>query len=59
MIPSIGVMIGFYIITRMLSFLTRSGDRAELSGVKVMALVTIAVAILVILSLFGGNSSTP
>ena len=57
MVPTIGIMIGFYIITRMASFLTRSGERRESSVVQVFAVVTIIVTALVIMSLFGGPSS--
>lgn len=60
MVPSIGIMIGFYIITRMISLISRTGDRGESALVKIMAVVTILVAGLVMLSLFGGASnSTP
>ena len=45
MIPSIGVMVGCYILTRMVSFLARKGDRAESGVVKLAALVTIVVTL--------------
>jgi hypothetical protein len=57
-IPSIGIMVGFYVITRMISFASRSGDRAESALVRVMAVVTILVAGLVIMTLFGGGAPT-
>lgn len=43
MIPDIGVMIGAYIITRMVSFVTRGGDRKECTLVALLALITIIV----------------
>lgn len=58
MIPSIGIMVGFYIITRMISLLSRAGDRSEPGIVKLMAVITILVAGLVMMSLFGGAAST-
>jgi hypothetical protein len=57
MVPTIGIMIGFYIITRMASFLTRTGDRREQAIVQIFAVVTIIVTALAIVSLFGGASS--
>jgi len=57
MIPTIGIMIGFYIITRMASFLTRSGERRESPVVQLFAVVTIIVTALAIMSLFSGPSS--
>ena len=57
MVPTIGIMIGFYIITRMSSFLTRSGERRENAVVQVFAVVTIIVTALAIMSLFGASST--
>ncbi|MBA7573428.1 hypothetical protein ES708_15225 [subsurface metagenome] len=51
MIPSIGLMIGLYIITRMTSFLTRGGERSESIVVKVFAVITTLVTFLCILDL--------
>lgn len=60
MIPDIGVMIGVYIITRMLSFLTRREPRAESLLVKVFAAITILVTLLMILDLLiRGTAQTP
>jgi len=53
MIPTIGVMIGFYIITRMFSFLLRTGDRAEDKLTKIFAVITMLVTVFGILSLMG------
>ena len=52
MIPTIGLMIGFYIVTRMLSLATRKGDRAEASVVRISAALTLIVAVLGMVSLF-------
>ena len=43
MIPDIGIMIGFYIITKMVSFLTRSGAREESLFVKSFSVFTILI----------------
>ena len=51
MIPAIGIMIGFYIITRMLSFLTRSQEREESGLVKCFAVITFSVTVIVIIIL--------
>jgi len=59
MIPSIGVMIGLYIITRMISLLTRKETRKEASAVTVCAVFTITVTVLVIISLLTSGTSTP
>jgi len=52
MIPEIGLMIGLYIITRCVSFLTRSGERRESILVLILAGVTIIVTIFVVIDLF-------
>ena len=56
MIPTIGVMIGFYIITRMISLYTRKGDYAESKITKVFTIITIIVAVIGIISLLSGSS---
>jgi len=45
MIPTIGLMVGFYIVTRMISLATRKGDRAESDLVRVLAVITVLVAV--------------
>ena len=55
MIPTIGIMIGFYIVTRMASFVLREGDRSENMLVKVFAVITALVAIIGILTLAGSS----
>ncbi len=44
---SLTFMIGAYIITRMVSFLTRTGERAENTAVQYLALGTILVTVVV------------
>ena len=57
MLPEIGLMIGLYIITRMVSFLLRTGERKESIAVWVLASITIIVTGFVIYDLFAkGNS---
>jgi hypothetical protein len=50
-IPDIGLMIGFYIITRMISFLTRKEPMAENLVVKVFAVITLFVTMIALLDL--------
>lgn len=60
MIQAIGLMIGAYVITRMVSFLTRKGDRAETAAVKVLAIITILVAAVCVADLLlSGQRSLP
>ena len=56
MIACIGVMMGFYIITRCASFATRKDDRAESMLVRIFSIITIVVTILCMIPLFGGGS---
>ena len=57
MIPEIGLMIGLYIITRMISFLLRTGERKESVAVYVLAVITIIVTGFVIYDLFARGAS--
>ena len=59
MIPDIGLMIGAYVITRMISLLTRKGDREESVVVRVFAVITILVAVICVSSLLTRGLSTP
>jgi ABC-type maltose transport system permease subunit len=59
MLPEIGWMIGIYIITRAISFLTRKGDLAEGVLVKVFSAITILVALFVMIDLLSRGSSVP
>ena len=60
MIPTIGVMIGCYIITRMISFLTRAGEIKESILVKLFSVITILITAICVLDLLlSGASSTP
>jgi hypothetical protein len=45
-------MVGFYIITRMISFLMRKGERKENIAVYFFAVITILITIFVIYDLF-------
>ena len=56
MIPEIGLMVGFYIITRMVSLLMRKGERKESIAVYVFAVLTILTTIFVIYDLFTGSA---
>jgi len=57
MIPEIGVMIGAYIITRMLSYIFGTGERKEKGLVIVFAGITIVITVIVIIDLLMRGSS--
>ena len=59
MIPAIGLMIGAYIFTRMVSFLMRKGDRAEPTAVKVLAVITLLVTVFSVAGLLTSGQPTP
>ena len=52
MLPAIGIMIGCYIITRMISLLSRINERKESIIVKLFCVITIIITLLCMLSLF-------
>ena len=45
MLPDIGIMIGCYILVRMISFLSRKENREEAKLVKVLAIICILVTL--------------
>jgi len=58
MIAEIGIMVGLYIITRMVSYLTRKSP-AEPTIVRVLAIITIIATIIVVIDMFlRGTSPT-
>ncbi len=57
MIPAIGIMIACYIITRMTALATREGERSESGLVRVLAVVTILVAVWGIVVLARGGDA--
>ena len=59
MIPVIGLMIGAYIVTRMISFLTRRGERNESVLVKVFAVITVLVVLICVVDLLSRGQPTP
>ena len=56
MIPIIGIMMGCYIITRMISFITRKEERAESLLVKICAVITVVITIICMASLIMSSS---
>ena len=52
MIPDIGLIVGFYVLTRMVSFVTRKESRVESTLVKIMAVITILVTLTCLVDLF-------
>jgi len=58
MVQIIGLMIGFYIIVRMLSFATREGDRAENTLVKIVASIVLIITAFLIVGLLATGSTT-
>ncbi|MDD5634396.1 MAG: hypothetical protein PHW46_03870 [Candidatus Omnitrophica bacterium] len=59
MIEAIGCMIGTYIITRMVSFLTREGERAETAIVKIFSVITIVVTVVLMVYLIITGMKNP
>ena len=59
MIQAIGLMIGVYVITRMVSFLTRKEERAESIVVKILAVITMIVTLFCIFALMLSGQSIP
>ena len=57
MIPAIGLMIGVYIIVKMLSFILRLGTIEENMVVKIFAGIAILITIYCIYALFTSSSS--
>lgn len=58
MIPTIGVMVGAYIIVRMISLATRSGERKENVLVRVLAVLTMVLAMISTTVLFLSSTSS-
>jgi hypothetical protein len=58
MIPAIGYMVAFYIITRMLSLLLGKKDGKESVVVLIFAVITVLVALFGIYVLFTGEISS-
>ena len=58
MIPAIGYMIGFYILTRMIEMLSRSGERRISIAPAIFAAITILVTIFCMFILFTSELST-
>jgi hypothetical protein len=59
MIPAIGLMVGFFVITHMLALGTRKGDRAEDPLVRGFAFFTIIIALFCIFVLWTKGTSNP
>jgi hypothetical protein len=51
-IPEIGLMIGFFVITVMLSYISRSGEKKEHPVVNIFALLTIIFTVIIMIDLF-------
>ena len=58
MIQAIGLMIGVYIITRALSFITRKDDRAESTLVVVFSVITVIITIFSLYALLSLGTSS-
>lgn len=57
MIQAIGLMIGAYIIVRMLAFVDRKGDREESLGIKILAFLCVLwTAFMMVLVVISGTS---
>ena len=55
MLPTIGIMIGFYILTRMIEIL---GTKEKGTGLKIFAVITVLVTLISMASLFTEGSKT-
>ena len=53
MVPTIGIMVGFYIITKMLHLASEKSESPVDGVIKLFAVITIIVTILCVFSLFG------
>lgn len=56
MTPTIGLMVGFYIMTRMFALVSRTGERAESALVKIFAVITVLVALWGIVTLLSSGA---
>lgn len=59
MISEIGILIGCYVITRMVSFITRNEKRQEHIIVKILSIITILVTFIIMYDLFTRSGTTP
>jgi len=57
MIPAIGFMIGFYIVSKMVTLLTRKNERSESNIAKLFAAIALIVAIICMLDLYFSGAS--
>ena len=55
MIPTIGIMVGLYVITRMLDFIIPKKDGNTSGVVQIFAIITILFTLYAIYSLFTGG----
>jgi hypothetical protein len=59
MIPEIGLMIGAYTFTRLLSFVMRRGEREEHAAVKVFAILGMIGTVFICFDLLIRSSGAP
>jgi len=59
MIPAIGTTICIYVVTQMVALGTRKGDRAESTAARIMAILTILVAVTSAIAINQASSSVP
>lgn len=52
MIPAIGIMIGFYIFTKMFYLTTKLEGDEDYKRVRIMAVITMVVAVIGVLAMF-------
>ena len=55
MVPTIGMMIGAYIIIRMISFITRKGERSESPIVVILSFLNILFTLFLIFMLMASG----
>lgn len=56
MMQSIGIMIGFYIFLRCVSFAARTGERSEPKIVRIFSAFTAVITLLLMATLLGSRS---
>jgi len=59
MIPDIGLMVGAYIVVRMISFMTRRNELKESILVRILSIIVILITLICVADLLMAGSSIP
>jgi hypothetical protein len=57
MVQIVGLMVGCYIIVRMVSFITRKGEREETTTVKVLSILNVMLTVVLLMALLFSGAS--